>query len=98
MGLMRWDDSPHWKAKDQPATAVEEPEEPAEPEFIEPELPVLVTPHTKKEITEAILDDSRYNATNPSNQQHIIDIAIAKARASGMLIEELGNEEDETDG
>lgn len=84
MGLMKWNESPHWNRKPVSLTVVEEE---TEPEIIEPELPVLTTPHTVKEITEAILDDPRYNATNPANQQHIIDMAIANAKSNGMLIE-----------
>jgi hypothetical protein len=80
MPYLKWDESPHWtKPK-----LVLVPDEPAK----EPELLALHSPRTAKEITEAILDDPRYNATNPTNQAHIVDMAIASARNNGMLIED----------
>lgn len=83
MALMKWDESPHWnKPKVLTPPDTYEEDEP----LVEPELPALTNPHTVKEITEAILDDPRYNAMNPSNQQHIINMALAQAEKSGMLI------------
>lgn len=86
MGLKKWSDSPHWTKKPD-IPVFEDPIIETVPEVIQPELPVLMFPHTAKEIREAILDDPRYNAINPSNQEHIIDMAIASARSNGMLIE-----------
>lgn len=80
MGLLKWDDSPHFK---KPRLAID-----ADVDFIEPELPTLLFPHTAKQIAEAIQDDPRYNAINPSNQAAIIDFALAHAKKSGMLREE----------
>lgn len=83
MGNLKWYDSPHWNRKDREPVIVEEPVATAEPEF-----PPLMSPRTTREIEDAIRDDPRYNAINPSNQAHIISLAITNARESGMLIEE----------
>jgi hypothetical protein len=84
MGLMKWDESPHWRQQHESTTATLEEEL-----FVEAELPTLTTPRTMKEITEAIMDDPRYNSINPSNQQHIITRAVSLARESGMLIADI---------
>jgi hypothetical protein len=89
MPFLKWDESPHW-SKPRLVLVQDEPE----PIFSENdiELPPALTLRTVKEITEAIQDDPRYNAMNPSNQQHIIDMAIESARNSGTLIEETQGE------
>jgi len=87
MPFLKWDESPHWKAR-QPVI-VEEP-----PAIIKAELPPPLTRRTIKEITESIQDDPRYNAINPSQQAHIIDMAIAEARNNGMLMEDRENEQE----
>jgi hypothetical protein len=86
---LKWYDSPHWTKK------IETPH--PEPAIVEEltttmELPPLTSPRTRHEIIDAIRDDPRYNAINPSNQQHIIDMAIVEARNNGTLIEETEGE------
>jgi hypothetical protein len=86
MPFLRWDESPHWK---KPVLVLAEDEPEFEPAI---ELPPALTNRTRHEIIDAIRDDPRYNAINPSNQQHIIDIAIAEAINNGTLIEETQGE------
>jgi hypothetical protein len=84
MPFLKWDESPHWSKPR--LVLVDEHEQIIEEPAIE--LPPALTNRTRHEIIDAIRDDPRYNATNPSNQQHIIDMAIESARISGTLIEE----------
>jgi hypothetical protein len=87
MPFLRWDESPHWS---KPRLVLVEDQLPEEEPIIE--LPPALTNRTRHEIIDAIRDDPRYNATNPSNQQHIIDMAIESARINGTLIEETQGE------
>ena len=80
MGNLKWYDSPHWNKKNREPVIIEEP--PIS------EFPAVMTQLTARQIEDAIKDDPRYNGANPSNQQHIINMAVAHARNSGMLIED----------
>jgi hypothetical protein len=88
MPFLKWDESPHW-SKPRLVLVDDRQQIIKEPAL---ELPAALTARSRREIIDAIRDDPRYNATNPSNQQHIIDMAIESARLNGTLIEETQGE------